>query len=102
VHAGQAVHYLILNAKARHSSDRVIVAQMLKPNTHYDVEEYLKLLLSAGETLLGVFGYTKGRIQAEALDHEKQTMIMQRWQLILFLRSLIVSVSAPLVYRCHL
>jgi DNA polymerase elongation subunit (family B) len=76
VHAGQTVQYLITNAKARQPNNRVVAAQILKPRTQYDINEYLKLLLSAGETLLGIFGYTKDRIQAEALDHEKQTVIL--------------------------
>lgn len=76
VHAGQTVQYLITNAKARQPNNRVVAAQILKPRTQYDINEYLKLLLSAGETLLGIFGYTKDRIQAEALDHEKQTIIL--------------------------
>jgi len=76
VHAGQTVQYLILDARAKRAYDRVIAAQMLKPSMHYDVDEYLKLLLSAGETLFGVFGYTKNRIEAEALHHQKQTMIL--------------------------
>ena len=76
VHAGQTVQYLILNGKAKVANDRVVAAQLLKPNMHYDVAEYLKLLVSAGETLLGVFGYTKKGIQAQGLHHEKQTMIL--------------------------
>ena len=76
VHAGQTVQYLILNGKAKVVNDRVVAAQLLKPNMHYDVAEYLKLLVSAGETLLGVFGYTKEGIQAQGLHHEKQTMIL--------------------------
>jgi DNA polymerase elongation subunit (family B) len=76
VNAGQTVQYLILNAKAKQANQRVIAAQMLKPNMHYDVDEYLKLLLSSGETLFGVFGYSKEGIQAEALHHERQTMIL--------------------------
>jgi DNA polymerase elongation subunit (family B) len=76
VHAGQTVQYLILNADATQANRRVIAAQLLKPNMHYDVDEYLKLLLSAGETLLAGFGYTRESIQAEAINHEKQTMIL--------------------------
>jgi hypothetical protein len=44
---------------------------------HYDVKEYMKMLFSAGETLLGVFGYTAHKIQPEALFHEKQIVLSQ-------------------------
>jgi DNA polymerase elongation subunit (family B) len=77
VYPGQTVQYLIVNAKSRWADERVVAAQLLKPNTRFDVREYLKLLVSAGETLLGVFGYTRNRIEAEMLYHEKQVMLSQ-------------------------
>jgi DNA polymerase elongation subunit (family B) len=75
VHAGQTVQYLIVNAGSRRANGRVVAAQMLKPSTRYDVKEYVQLLISAGETLLGVFGYTKSMIEAETLYHEKQVLL---------------------------
>ena len=75
VHAGQTVQYLIVNASSRRANGRVVAAQLLKPSTRYDVKEYLQLLISAGETLLGVFGYTKSVIEAETLYHEKQVLL---------------------------
>jgi hypothetical protein len=33
------------------------------------------MLISAAETLLGVFGYTKDRIQAEVFHQEKQAIL---------------------------
>ncbi len=75
VYAGQSVQYLIVNAESRWVGERVVAAQLLKPNVRYDVREYLKMLVSAAETLFGVFGYTKSRIKAESLYHEKQTAL---------------------------
>jgi DNA polymerase elongation subunit (family B) len=75
VHAGQTVQYLIVNAKSKWVAERVVAAQLLKPNMRHDVKEYVKLLVSAGETLFGVFGYSKSRIQAEAFYNEKQIVL---------------------------
>ena len=72
VHPGQTVQYVVTNAKSRWINERVTAAQLLKPNTRYDAREYAKMLFSAGETLLGVFGYTAKEIQAEAVCREKQ------------------------------
>jgi cytochrome c len=43
--------------------------------TEYDAQEYLNMLFSAVETLFGVFGYNKNRIQAEVLHQEKQATL---------------------------
>jgi DNA polymerase elongation subunit (family B) len=72
VYPGQTVQYVIVNAKSRWANERVVPAQLLKPNMHCDVKEYAKMLFSAGETLLGMFGYTTHKIQAEAVCHERQ------------------------------
>ena len=76
VHPGQTVQYLIVNSQSRWANERVVAVQLLKPNMHYEVGEYVKMLFSAGETLLGVFGYTVGKIQAEAMCHEKQIVLL--------------------------
>jgi len=76
VHAGQTVQYLIVNAKSRWADERVVVAQLLKPNMCYDAKEYVKMLISAGETLLGILGYTKDKIQTIALSHHRQAMLL--------------------------
>lgn len=76
VHPGQTVQYLIVNAQSKWANERVVADQLLKPNVHCDVEEYVKMLFSAGETLLGVFGYTVDKIQIEAMCHEKQIMLL--------------------------
>jgi DNA polymerase elongation subunit (family B) len=75
VHAGQVVQYLIVNAGARRSSKRVTAVQLLRPDTSFDVEEYVKMLFSAGETLLGVFGYDKHTIKTRVLYHERQVIL---------------------------
>jgi DNA polymerase elongation subunit (family B) len=75
LHAGQTIQYLIINAKSRKANDRVIAAQLLRPDMHYDAKKYVQLLILAAETLFGVFGYTKSIIQAETLYSEKQIML---------------------------
>jgi DNA polymerase elongation subunit (family B) len=72
VHSGQTVQYVITKATSKRPSQRIVVTQLLKGETKYDAQEYLHMLFSAAETLFGVFGYTKDRIQAEVLDQEKQ------------------------------
>lgn len=72
VHSGQTVQYVITNAKSRRPFQRISVPQLLKQDTKYDTQEYVNMLISAAETLLGVFGYTKDRIQYEVLHQEKQ------------------------------
>jgi DNA polymerase elongation subunit (family B) len=72
VHPGQSIQYLIVNGKSRWANERVVAVQLLQPSMRYDAEEYVRMLFSAGETLLGVFEYTVRKIQVEALCHEKQ------------------------------
>ena len=75
VHAGQTVQYLIVNAESKWANERVVAVELLKAKTRYDVKEYVKMLVSSGETLLGMFGYTKNEIQNEALSHERQMIL---------------------------
>jgi len=74
VSAGQTVRYLIVDSKSRTVNNRVLAAELLKPKTCHDVQKYLDMLISAGETLLGVFGYTKSKIRGEVY-HEKQAVL---------------------------
>ena len=74
VHAGQIVQYLIVNTGTKWPNKKVIAVQLLGTDVHYDVEEYVKMLFSAGETLLGVFGYDKHRIETLVIRHEKRTL----------------------------
>jgi len=41
----------------------------------YDVERYLELLISAVDTLLGVFGYNSDKIREQVIYHAKQVML---------------------------
>jgi len=75
VSAGQTIRYLIVNSKSKNANERVLVAELLKTKVHYDIQKYLDMLVSAGETLLGVFGYDKDRISGEVLYRNKQTMV---------------------------
>jgi DNA polymerase elongation subunit (family B) len=75
VHAGQTVQYLIVNAESKWANERVVAVELLKPNTRYDVREYVRMLLSSGETLLGMFGYTKNKIEDEVLQRERQIVL---------------------------
>ncbi len=75
VHAGQTIQYLIVNAESKWANERVVAVELLKPGTRYDVREYVRMLLSSGETLLGMFGYTKNKIQDEVLCHERQIIL---------------------------
>ena len=74
VHAGQTVQYLIVNAESKWVNERVAAVELLKPKMRYDVGEYVKMLLSSGETLLGMFGYTRDKIEDEVLRRERQTI----------------------------
>jgi DNA polymerase I len=75
VSAGQILQYLIVDSKSRTVKKRVLAAELLKPKTRYDVQKYLDMLISTGETLLEIFGYTKDKIRGEVLFHQKQVML---------------------------
>jgi len=75
VSAGQTIQYLIVDSKSRSVKNRVLAAELLKPKTRYDAQKYLDMLISAGETLLEVFGYTKEKIRREVLFDQKQGML---------------------------
>lgn len=75
VHGGQTIQYLVVNSKSGRVNERVLAAQLTKPYTRHDVEEYLKMLISAAETLLESSDTTKNKIHAQVLHHEKQTML---------------------------
>jgi hypothetical protein len=52
-----------------------VAAELLKPRTRFDAREYVRMLVSSAETLLGMFGYTRNEIQNEALRRERQTIL---------------------------
>jgi len=72
VYSGQTVQYLITNGRSKFGNDRVVAAQLLDSHAHYDVGEYVDMLISAAETILGMFGYTKDRLMVEAKCRQKQ------------------------------
>lgn len=75
VYPGQTVQYLIVDSKSKKPDERVLAAQLIKPKAKYDLQKYLELLISAGDTLFRVFGYASGRIRDEVLHREKQLML---------------------------
>jgi len=75
VYPGQTVQYLITNSKSKRVNERVLAKQLIKAKVHYDVEKYSGLLVSAAETLLGIFGYDLQRIRDLILHHEKQLVL---------------------------
>jgi DNA polymerase elongation subunit (family B) len=72
VHPGQTIRYVILDAKHKRIERRILASPLLTANTKPDTREYLNMLISAADTLLGVFGYTKDKIQDKILSNEKQ------------------------------
>jgi DNA polymerase elongation subunit (family B) len=78
VYPGQTVQYVIVDADNNTPNKRVRAAQFLGTKQRYDVQKYLSLLLQAGETLLGIFGYDEGRIRREAFYGEKQAHLAER------------------------
>jgi DNA polymerase elongation subunit (family B) len=76
VHSGQTVQYVVVDAKNKKINRRISAAPLLTPNTKPDLHEYLNMLISAAETLLGVFGYTKDKIQDKVLFYGKQSELL--------------------------
>jgi len=72
VYPGQTVQYLITDSKSKRLNERVLARQLIKDSVNYDVEKYLELLVSAADTLLGVFGYDCKRVRDLILYREKQ------------------------------
>lgn len=52
IHPGQNVKYIITNAKAKNSINRVLVSHLIKNSTRCDVEEYIKILKRAFRNLI--------------------------------------------------
>lgn len=75
VYLGQTVQYLIVDAGNRNPNNRVRAAQLLGSRPRFDVQKYLEMLLEAGETLYGVFGYEFDRIRSEVLYGERQLIL---------------------------
>jgi DNA polymerase elongation subunit (family B) len=75
IRAGDNVQYLIVNSNDKRASEKVLAAKLLKSDASYDIEEYLNMLVTAAETLFGVFGYTKKIIRAYLFNHDKQVTL---------------------------
>jgi DNA polymerase-2 len=78
VSAGQEIQYLIVNSKSKNQNERVLITELLQQESCYDVQKYLQMLLSAGETLLGAFGYTQKKINEEVFCHKETEFTMFR------------------------
>lgn len=72
IHTGQTIQYLIINADDANPINRVKAAQLLPPKPRFDLKKYLKMLIEAGETLFGIFGYNSERLQSEVLHSQTQ------------------------------
>jgi DNA polymerase elongation subunit (family B) len=75
IYPGQTVQYIIVDAENRSPNTRVKVAQLLQGKPRYDAPKYLEMLLEAGETIFGAFGYSVDRISGEVLHGEKQLIL---------------------------
>ena len=68
VNPGQTIQYLIVNSRSENDNNRVLAAELLEPETRYDAKKYLDMLVSAAETLFGVFGYSVPTILKRVLE----------------------------------
>jgi DNA polymerase elongation subunit (family B) len=68
VNPGQNIRYLIVNSRSENGNNRVLAAELLEPETRYDAKKYLDMLVSAAETLFGVFGYSAPTILERVLE----------------------------------
>jgi DNA polymerase elongation subunit (family B) len=75
VYPGQTVQYLIVDAENKSPNKRVKAAQLLNVKQKYDIAKYLKMLLEAGQTILGPFGYDLDKIHNEVIYGEKQLIL---------------------------
>jgi len=76
VTAGQTVQYLIVDYKDKKPTNRILVAELTELKTCYDIEKYLDLLISAAETILSPFSYTKEKLHRQIIHEQKQTIII--------------------------
>ncbi|HEY6103996.1 MAG TPA: hypothetical protein VI007_12315, partial [bacterium] len=83
LHPGEAIQYIITDRRAHLPDDRVRPYTLRGSDWNYDAEAYADMLLRAGETVLELFGWTKGRLAAQfpqstltsqrTLGHSEQT-----------------------------
>ncbi|MDH5689634.1 MAG: hypothetical protein OEZ48_17430, partial [Candidatus Bathyarchaeota archaeon] len=53
---------------------RVLPVQLVDNANHYDVEEYLKLMVDAIYTILSPFGFTKKRLMTRMLGQSQSLL----------------------------
>jgi DNA polymerase elongation subunit (family B) len=75
VYPGQTVQYLIVDAENKSPNKRVKAVQLLNAKQKYDMAKYLEMLLEAGQTILGPFGYDLDKIRNAAIYGEKQIIL---------------------------
>jgi DNA polymerase-2 len=75
VYPGQTVQYLIVDAENRSPNKRVKAVQLLNAKQKYDMAKYLDMLLGAGQTILGPFGYDLEKIRSSVIYGEKQLIL---------------------------
>jgi DNA polymerase elongation subunit (family B) len=79
VYPGQTVEYLIVDAENKSPNKRVKAAQLLNAKQKYDMAKYLEMLVEAGQTILGPFGYDLDKIRNEVIYGEKQIILSQHY-----------------------
>jgi DNA polymerase elongation subunit (family B) len=75
VSPGQAVRYIIRNAKARRLTDRVTIPELARDSV-YDREKYMELLVRATSNMLSPFGFCERRV-ADFLKKREQTTLVR-------------------------
>jgi DNA polymerase I len=60
---GESVSYIITNNKSKNPNSRILPLKLIESNHNYDAEAYVKLLLSAVETILKPFKFDKTLFQ---------------------------------------
>jgi len=75
VSAGQTIRYLITDAENKRASKRVKAAELINPETRFDAEKYVDMLILAGANVLSPFGYTEDALKDQIVYGEKQTML---------------------------
>ena len=74
VSPGEAVSFLVCDARHPDPGLRVCIAPLVRPETPYDLEHYLQLLCRAAETILFPLGYRAEEIRGMlgAAAHTKE------------------------------
>jgi len=57
IQPGQAVQYVLTDHRSKFYQNRVRVAEMVDPDTVYDMMKYYDITLRAAESILRPFGY---------------------------------------------